>query len=56
MRRFPFDRAAVLKAAMEPLSESKRKDFLGCCWGKHETCQRQALSTKPTKKHAQKET
>jgi len=52
MRRFPFDRAAVLKAAMEPLSESKRKDFLGCCWGKHET----ALSTKPTKKHAQKET
>ena len=45
MRRFPFDRAAVLKAAMEPLSESKRKDFLGCCWGKHET----ALSTKPTK-------
>ena len=35
MRRFPFDRAAVLKAAMEPLSESKWKDFLGCCWGKH---------------------
>ena len=35
MKRFPFDRAVVLKAAMEPLSESKRKDFLGCCWGKH---------------------
>jgi hypothetical protein len=35
MRRFPFDRAAVLKAAMEPLSESKWEDFLGCCWGKH---------------------
>ena len=26
MRRFPFDKAAVLKAAMEPLSESKSRN------------------------------